>query len=74
MAKMFKMNKMELENLNKKMLASIDDNRPDKAYFTLEEYASEFFNAPGETKTKSGVIANVTKGRKFVPLWAKVNF
>ena len=47
MVKMFKMNKMELENLNKKMLASIDERRPDKQYFTLEEYASEFFNTPG---------------------------
>lgn len=69
---MFKMNKMELENLNKKMLASIDDRRPDKQYFTLEEYASEFFNVPGETKTKSGVIANMNK-KKLIPLWAKVN-
>ena len=48
MVKMFKMNKMELENLNKKMLASIDERRPDKQYFTLEEYASEFFNTPGK--------------------------
>ena len=66
------MNKMELENLNNKRLAQIDENRLDKQYFTLEEYASEFFNSPGERKTKSGVISNINK-KKLIPLWAKVS-
>ena len=71
MVKMFKMNKVELETLNKKMIESIEENKNAKNYFTLEEYASEFFNVPEQTSSKSGVISNVSKSGKKIPLWAK---
>ena len=71
MVKMFKMNKVELETLNKKMVESIEENKNAKNYFTLEEYASEFFNLPTQETSKSGVISNVSKSGKKIPIWAK---
>ena len=71
MVKLFKMNELELEKLSRKTMAAsnMEMNGPSgDNYYTLEEYASEFFRQ--DKKNDSSGVINVKSG-KTAPDWCK---
>ena len=71
MIKLLKMNDLELEKLNRKNMAATAvemSSNPNDNFYTLEEYAAEFFRR--DTKSQVSSVISVKSGNT-VPDWCK---